>query len=248
MNTEYFEIDERFRGPPNSGNGGYVCGRIAQHLHGTATVRLKAPPPLNSLLRLESTENEARLFCESTLVGEAKRAELDLSAGPCPSFATAQSSMANFVGFNSHQFPGCFVCGPIRAAGDGMRIFPGSSPDTANLASPWIPDETLADETGTVRKEFLWAALDCPGGFAVFPLPEGTATVLGELCASILGTVKVGERCVVTAWPLQRVGRKREAGSAVYNQQVNSWPRVAPSGSRFRPVCGTRHEVRRGPV
>ena len=25
-------IDKRYRGPPNSGNGGYVCGRLARHI------------------------------------------------------------------------------------------------------------------------------------------------------------------------------------------------------------------------
>ena len=28
------------------GNGSYVCGRVAQALHGTVSVRLKAQPPL----------------------------------------------------------------------------------------------------------------------------------------------------------------------------------------------------------
>ena len=25
-------IDKRYCGPPNSGNGGYVCGRLARHI------------------------------------------------------------------------------------------------------------------------------------------------------------------------------------------------------------------------
>ena len=62
MHVELFEISERFRGPPRSGNGGYVCGRMARHLQGTVSVRLKAPPPLNTELRLESGDTEARLL------------------------------------------------------------------------------------------------------------------------------------------------------------------------------------------
>ena len=27
-------IEKRYCGPPNSGNGGYVCGRLAQHIPG----------------------------------------------------------------------------------------------------------------------------------------------------------------------------------------------------------------------
>jgi hypothetical protein len=80
MYVERFEIAERFRGPPRSGNGGYTCGRIARHLQGTVAARLKAPPPLNTELRLESTDDEARLFHETTLVGEAKRSELNAAS------------------------------------------------------------------------------------------------------------------------------------------------------------------------
>ena len=43
-------IDKRFCGPPNSGNGGYVCGRLAQHIPGGAEVTLRAPPPLDTPL------------------------------------------------------------------------------------------------------------------------------------------------------------------------------------------------------
>ncbi len=76
MHAELFEIAERFRGPPRSGNGGYACGRIAKHIQGTVAVRLKAPPPLNTELRLESTDDEARLFHNTTLIGDAKRSAL----------------------------------------------------------------------------------------------------------------------------------------------------------------------------
>lgn len=62
MHTEFFEISSCFCGAPRSGNGGYICGRIAKHLHGSVTVRLKVPPPLNTELRLESTEQEAQSY------------------------------------------------------------------------------------------------------------------------------------------------------------------------------------------
>ena len=43
-------ISKRYRGPPNSGNGGYVCGRLARHIAGGAEVTLRAPPPLDKPL------------------------------------------------------------------------------------------------------------------------------------------------------------------------------------------------------
>ena len=45
-------IPRRFRGPPNSGNGGYVCGMLARQIAGAAEVTLRAPPPLETELGL----------------------------------------------------------------------------------------------------------------------------------------------------------------------------------------------------
>lgn len=216
MKIERFTIAERFRGPPRSGNGGYVCGRIARYLAGTPAVRLKVPPPLNTSLRLEYTDDEARLFDGTTLVGEAKPSRLDLRAPPAPGYEQAVDASRSYPGFHTHSFPGCFVCGPGRAPGDGLRIFPGPVSGGSTLAAPWIPDLSLADDPRRVNPEFLWSALDCTGAFAVMPAKADVAIVLGELCARIAGDVAPDERCVVIGWPLDVEGRKRAAGSAVY--------------------------------
>jgi len=46
-------IDRRYCGPPNSGNGGYVCGRLARHIEGGAEITLRAPPPLDKPLDVD---------------------------------------------------------------------------------------------------------------------------------------------------------------------------------------------------
>lgn len=216
MYTELFEISDRFCGPPRSGNGGYTCGRIARHLQCPVSVRLKAPPPLNTTLRLESTADKSRLFHGATLIGEARRGQLDIPVPPSPSYRDAEEAAQLFSGFKSHPFPGCFVCGPNRAPNDGLRIFPGSVKGTPVIAAPWTPDSSLVDGVGWVRPEFLWSALDCTGGLSVMQLIDGVAIVLSELCADIKGTVKPKEPCVVIGWPLGVEGRKRFAGSAIY--------------------------------
>ena len=43
-------VDKRFCGPPNSANGGYVCGLLAAYIDGSAEITLRAPPPLNRQL------------------------------------------------------------------------------------------------------------------------------------------------------------------------------------------------------
>lgn len=217
MMSELLIISSRFCGPPKSGNGGYVCGRVAAHVRGPASVRLKAPPPLETELKVEASESEARLMHGSAVIAEAKAAALDLAPPAAPSFAQAEEAAKSYMGFARHAFPRCFVCGPQRANGDGLRIFPGSTTSRSMVAAPWVPDPSLGNGSNKVRAEFLWAALDCTSGFAVLPVPGGKAIVLGELCARIDDSVELGEKCVVIGWPLQVDGRKRISGSAVFS-------------------------------
>jgi hypothetical protein len=179
-------------------------------------VRLKAPPPLDTDLRLGSQTNQARLFSGDSLVAEARRSELDVSPPDAPSYEQADRASASFAGFKQHQFPGCFVCGPQRSKGDGLRIFPGPLPFAAAIAAPWVPDPSLAGPSGYVDREYLWSALDCPSGFALLPLTEGMGIVLGELCAAVTRDVSGGKACVVLGWPIGADGRKRFSGSAIY--------------------------------
>lgn len=214
--TATIVIPRRFNGPPRSGNGGYVCGRIAQYLSGPMRVRLRMPPPLEQELRIEASDDEARLFDGDRLVAEAQCVDFRIDLPAAPTFAQAQVASKAYVGFTRHLLPTCFVCGPQRADGDGMRIFPGPTSSDAVLAAPWIPHESLADSSGRVMPEFLWAALDCAGAFAVMP-PGDEMILLGELCARLDSDVGVGERCVVVAWPLAIEGRKRLAGTAIFS-------------------------------
>ncbi len=221
MQSNSIIISSRYCGPSESGNGGYVCGQVAKHLPGCVVVRLKAPPPLETELQIEASKTEARLLHESTVIAEARVAQLDLIMPPAPSFAEAEAASRYYTGFTHHAFPRCFVCGPQRTAGDGLQIFPGSlGSDPPMVATSWIPDASLVNDTGSIGTEFLWAVLDCPGAFAVMPVPEtGKAAVLGELCARIDGDVAPGERCVVIGWLLNIEGRKRYAGTAVFSAE-----------------------------
>jgi hypothetical protein len=216
MHIETFEISERFCGPPRSGNGGYVCGRIAKHVPGINAVRLRIPPPLKMQLRLESTDEGAQLFHEENLVGEAKPSTLDMVVPTCPSFEQAVESAKHYLGFKNHAFPSCFVCGPNRKTNDGLRIFPGPLEKGLAVAAPWLPESSLADEFGNVKSEFLWSALDCTGAFAAPPVPEGLTIVLGELRVSIEADLDCTERCIAVGWSLGSEGRKLFVGSAIY--------------------------------
>lgn len=211
-------IPSRFHGPPNSGNGGYVCGIIARQLNTPCAVRLKAPPPLETELQLAGDQYSARLLDGEAVIGQGSTTELDLEVPEPPSLEQARAAASHFLGFSYHPFPACFVCGPQRQPGDGLCLFPGPVAGTDMIATPWHPDPGLADDDGNVRTEFLWAALDCPGAFVQMPRPEGTGIVLGELAAEVQARAPAGHTYIVCAWPLGRDGKKLYSGTAIFSE------------------------------
>lgn len=209
-------IDRRFRGPPESGNGGYCAGLLAEHLGGAAEVTLRAPPPLDRVLRLELGQGQATLYAGERVIAEGRRLQLELDTPRPPSFEQAQAYAARFAGFAAHVFPECFVCGPGRSAHDGLRIFAGPSNDATLTAAPWIPDASLCStaDADTLRPALAWAAMDCPGYAAA---ASGATALLGRMAAEVLQLPAVGRRYVVVGWPLGREGRKIHAGTALYD-------------------------------
>jgi len=230
-------IERRFCGPPESGNGGYVSGLLAQFLgSGPVAVRLRLPPPLERPLEVRHSDAGASLLDGDTLVAEARPTDLEPKPLDPPEYQEAEAGSHRFRGFRSHWFPSCFVCGPDRDPHDGLRIFPGPLDGRSLVAAPWIPDASLASASGLVRPEFLWAALDCPGAFA-FPEPREGAVLLGEFQVALLEAVSVGERCVLTAQEIAHDGRKHRTATALFGE----------SGSCRGVGLGTWFEVPRSP-
>jgi hypothetical protein len=208
-------IDERFRGPPDSANGGYTCALAAQGLDGPVEVTLRVPPPLGRPLTLTRDGDGQSLLDGEVLVAQARPTTLDEEVPAPVSFAEAQAAAARFPWFDSHPYPTCFVCGPAREAGDGLCIFPGPVEGRALYAAPWVPEAALADPAGAVRDEFVWGALDCPGGIVTTLLDDVGLLLLGRLAADLRAPVRAGEQHVVLAWPVSRDGRKLHTASAV---------------------------------
>jgi acyl-coenzyme A thioesterase PaaI-like protein len=210
-------IERRFRGPPETGNGGYVAGLVAAALGGSnCTVTLKSPPPIDEDLTLTTEDATATLMWDDSVVVTASSEPVEIEVPPPPSVTDARDAEPRFAGHSHHIFPGCFVCGPERAEGDGMRIFPGRMHDKAHrVAATWTPDETVTDDEGLVRPEFLWAALDCPGYFAAGE--QAGMALLGRMSAVLHRRVHAGEPLVVTGWPIDAEGRKHRVGSALHD-------------------------------
>lgn len=208
---EHITIDERFNGPPRSGNGGYVCGLVATRLDGPAEVTLRSPPPLGRVLRVERDGDRVLVSDGDTLVAEAAPATVDERPPAVVSVDEAEQASKRYVGLESHEFPTCFVCGPQRAPGDGLRIFAGPVDGAEVAASPWTPSADLAED-GAVRPEIVWASLDCPSFFGA---GVEARALLGRFAVDVRAPVAAGQPHVVVGWGKGSEGRKHYAASAV---------------------------------
>ena len=210
-------LPARFNGPDGSANGGYACGSLAcvlappdgAGLH----VLLRRPPPLD----VDLTVRDDGLYDGEHLIAQAQAGEV-IGDVPSVTLAQAQEAESRYIGFVQHAFPRCFTCGPERAAGDGLRLFPGSVGHDGVVAAVWEPDPTFADADGAVDAVTLWAALDCPSGIAVIA-KSGWPAVLGRMAVVRHAPVVAGRPHVVVGWPRPGAGRRsRPAGSALLSE------------------------------
>lgn len=215
MQIETFTIAARFNGPPGSGNGGYVCGRIARHIRGASVVTLRAPPPLETQLRVTREGDRVALFDGETLLAEGAPAALALEAPPAPSRAQAEAAAARYPGLADHRYATCFVCGPGRPADDGLHLYTGKVEGRDLVACTWTPGADLADDAGLLHEDFIHAALDCPSYWAL--AHAGKPALLARMSASIDAPApRADETLIVAAWALGSDGRKHRGASALY--------------------------------
>lgn len=213
-------IERRFRGPANSANGGYTCGLVAGLLGiEAAEVTLRLPPPLETPLAVERDHETVRLLHGDALVAEGRPGEPRLELPEPLSYVEAARLVAALPDESDHPFPGCFVCGPAREPGDGLHLRPAPLGDGRVVAAWRALPELFAG--GLPPARLAWAALDCPGGWAVTADSSRGISVLGRLTARVLTPPEPGDECVVVGWALGADDRKLYAGTALYrNDQL----------------------------
>ena len=206
---ETVTIARRYRGPLDSANGGYAAGLVGSRLGAAAEVTLRLPPPLERPLELRRESDRVLLLDGDRLVAEAAPGEPAVEAPVPPSAAEAAAASKGVGAFGPPQFAECFVCG-VRPDGTGLAIHPGPLPGREGLvATTWVARE--------VAPEVVWAAIDCPGAYAVGETGRGEP-VLGRMTARVERLPAEGEPCVVVGWPLGEDGRKLHAGTALYGR------------------------------
>jgi hypothetical protein len=214
-------IARRFCGPPDSGNGGYSSGMLASLLPGPCECTVRKPIPLERDLQAETADQGAHLIDRGEVIIYAVRSQIEIGEPLVPPFEQAERAASSSPAFGDHPFPTCFTCGPKREKGDGLRIFPGRLPGTdgdgkgAIFAAPWIPDPSLTSGGVLVRPEFVWAAMDCPTGFAAGFPSQGTL-VTGRLAVEQLSPVYPSRPYLLMSWPTGEEGRKFHAAAALF--------------------------------
>lgn len=208
-------IHHHYCGPSESGNGGYSAGIFARHLDYSAEITLRVPPPLDKELTLVHELEKSALMHGETLVAEAKPKDFTLEIPSPPTFAEAVEAAKDYQGFEDAPFHNCFVCGADRKAGEGLNIYAGKTGEQT-VAAPWTPAENLSSDGQKVDSEYVWAALDCPGAWAVMPPSE--VIVLGRFAVKIVANILIDKKYIVTGWGIAREGRKIFTGTAIFTE------------------------------
>lgn len=242
-----FVIDRQFNGPATSGNGGYVAGKLAVELQArqgkaqAVQVTLRAPLTLDTPLQvIDRPDGSVALFDGDTLLAEAVATTLPAEVPRPPTLEEARAASAigrmRMATRSGNAYLHCFGCGLAKGEHEGLRITPTPAGEADQVAAEWIPHEAFADESGLIPPGVVWAAMDCPAGFAWgFRTGEGNASLLtGRITLALAGEVRAGETYIVTGWPLEREGRKLHAGTALHDAEgkLLAWSRQLWFGAK----------------
>lgn len=207
-NIDSITISQRFRGPARSANGGYAAGRLATFVDGPAEVTLRLPPPLDRPLTVVEDDGRVLLCDGEAVVAEAERGAPEIEPPAPPTLSEAEDAQTRHVRWGGENFSECFSCG--ERPEDGLCIHVGPVGGRDLHAAAWTARE--------IAPEVVWAAIDCPGAYAVGGPGRGEV-LLGRMAAEIHRLPEEGERCIVAAWPLGEDGRKLHAGTALFSTE-----------------------------
>jgi hypothetical protein len=192
---------------------------VAGQLDGPIECTLRSPVPLNALLQIERTQAGAVLREADKVIIEARSTALAVEPPAPIRLEDATAAMVSSLAHDPrHPFPTCFVCGPQRQNHDGLRIFPAMIGEKL-YAATWTPAAEFSDSRQLLRPEFLWAALDCPTGFAA-GFPAAGKLVTGRLAVEQLRPVHAGKSCLLLSWPLGIEGRKHFSAACLYQHEM----------------------------
>jgi hypothetical protein len=245
-------VGERYFGFAGVGHGGYTSGLVSALVGGPTEVTIRQPIPLSQELHVQRmTHGRLQLRSNGTVILQgapvAPRREV-----PEPiSFDEAVAASQRFAGLRTNPSPKCLCCGPGRPEGEGLRVFAGPVEGRTDVVGAgWVPHANFANGDGGVREEFVWAALDCPGAWALAHSRPGElrGLVTVRITGEVLGPVVAGERHVVLAWAMSSRRRLLDCAAAVFTADgelrahaTAIWvqaPGRGPRASEITPASG----------
>jgi len=216
-------IDQRYVGPPNITQGGYISGTMAAFLDSdTVEVTMRNPTPMGKPLILDATTPTwVFLYDGEKLLNEACPAVLDLEI-PEP-ISLSQARKASLRHVIEMPYPNCFGCGSGRSEDDGLHLRSGPVEGRNLVATDWVPRSGAvgAGEGEVVPLPIVWASMECPTAKAMhygqMTKPE-EPVLLGRMTTKVNGLPVVGEPCYFMGWPIERSGRKILLGGTLHDQ------------------------------
>ncbi|MBH0776287.1 PaaI family thioesterase [Nocardia bovistercoris] len=210
-------IPEHVYGYPDVAFGGYVAGllasRVADDAHLRVDFRRRVPVGTPLLVTAAESGGYALTDRDGTVLVEARGSAVTIDLPPAPTWERASTHTE--AALPTRRPTDCYGCGSYCAPGKGLRLYPSVLDD--RIVAAWTPDAELARPDGTLSPENVWAALDCPGGWAgieLLGMPR-TGAVTAALTATRFAPIRAGEDYLSYAWPIGAHGRKFTVGVAV---------------------------------
>ena len=217
-------IDKHYVGPTDIAQGGYVGGRMAEYLGSdTVEVTMRNPTPMGRPVIFDTSEpGLVLLYDGDKLLNEARPAKLDMEIPEPVSFEEAQEASLRHV--TETPFPNCFGCGAARSEDEGLHLRSGPVKRRNMVAIDWVPRAAAvgAEEGEDVPLPIVWAAMECPvsrawdiGGLK----GDDELAVLGRMTTKVITRPKVGQKCFIMGWPIERAGRRIELEGSLHNEK-----------------------------
>ncbi|WP_054812942.1 hypothetical protein [Nocardia arizonensis] len=210
-------IPAHVHGYPRVAFGGYVAGLLAARAGADAELRVdfRRPVPVEAPLMLTTTDSGGHALTDpdGAILAESSKAAVTIGHPSAPSWEQVVARTEAVL--DDRRVTDCYGCGSACAPGRGLRLFPAVLDDM--IVAAWTPAPELGGPDGTLSPENVWAALDCPGGWAgieLLGMRYGSA-VTAALTGTRYAPIHAGERYISYAWPISAEGRKYTVGVAI---------------------------------
>jgi hypothetical protein len=214
--TTTIEVDPRWNGPADSGNGGFSTGVIAGLLDGAAVVSLHAGVPLGAPLEAhQGADRQVQVRHHGALVASAVPGEPFREEPPRrPTYDAAERARARHPWRDvRHHLSDCVVCGPHRV--DGLGVTPGPlEGDDMILAAPYVPVAEHGSSHGEIDRPQIWGALDCVS-YPAHLMAAQRLALLVSMSVHQLAPVRTQERYVAVGWTRRSGTRSHHTSSAL---------------------------------